>query len=78
MWLTSKQTSGHTDLVAAELAKMWIYLLRPLGGGQIPKSIKKAAAEYRAMRDGWERRLGRAISRELEHEVLPLVERMSN
>ena len=73
LWLTSKQASGQVDLIARELVKMWEYLLRPLGVGRVPQTIKEATVEYRAAREVWEGRLGVAAPRDLEREVLPLV-----
>lgn len=77
LWLVPKQLSGKADLVARELEKMHRHLLGPLGVGAPPRSIDEAVALYLAARDGAAGRLGTAVSRALEREVLPVVHRGS-
>ena len=70
LWLWSKDTSGKSDLVAGELRKLFDHLLGPLGVERPPSSIAEAISAYRGARDRAEQRLGNAVSRELETEVL--------
>jgi hypothetical protein len=73
LWLGSKRLRGNETLVGAELAKMWAYLLGPLGGIAAPTNQHEAIAEYLRLRLQLERRhnihiapgLGRAVQETL-------------
>lgn len=69
LWLRSK----GDDLVAAELEKLFVHLLRPLGVERIPSSVADAVALYRPARDALAARLGCVISPGLEAEVAPVL-----
>jgi hypothetical protein len=71
LWLRGKAARGKGELVAAELQKLSVHLLRPLGVGRSPETIAEAVALYRAALDDAQSRLGCAISRQLEAEVAP-------
>ncbi len=71
LWLRSKDARGMRDVVAAELEKLFVHLLKPLGVGSQPSSITEAVAAYRVGRERAERALGMTIPRELEREVAP-------
>ena len=57
--------------MTAELEKLFVHLLAPLGAERAPSSIAEAVAWYRAGRDRAERRFGTAVSRRLEQAVAP-------
>ena len=65
LWLRSK----GDDLVAAELEKLFVHLLRPLGVDRVPSSVAEAVELYRPARDALAARLGCVISPALEIEV---------
>jgi hypothetical protein len=65
LWLRSKPD----DLVAAELEKLFVHLLRPLGVERVPSSVAEAVELYRPARDAAAARLGCAVSPALEAEV---------
>jgi hypothetical protein len=73
LWLGSKRLRGNETLVQTELAKMWDYLLKPLGGVTAPTTQQGAIAEYLRLRPWLERRhnvhiapsLGRAVQQTL-------------
>jgi hypothetical protein len=69
LWLRSKPG----DLVAAELEKLFVHLLRPLGVGRVPASVAEAVELYRPARDALAARLGCVISPALEAEVAPVL-----
>jgi hypothetical protein len=71
LWLRGKERSGKDELVAAELEKLFVYLLRPLGVDRVPSSIAEAVALYRPARDASAARLRCVISPALEDEVAP-------
>jgi predicted nucleotidyltransferase len=71
LWLNGKVARGKSEFVAAELEKLFGYLLGPLGAAQAPSSITDAVGAYRAGRDRAERRFGTAVSRRLEQAVVP-------
>jgi len=74
LWLTSKAYSGRDELVRAELAKMSIHLLQPLGVEQVPATIGDAVRRYRTARDRLQAAYGVDVPRELSNAILPLVE----
>ena len=73
LWLASKYEKGQDELVRRELAKMFDYLLGPMGADGVPGSIPEAAAAYRTLRDRRELEFGIRVTRVREGEVLPLV-----
>lgn len=70
VWLRSKHAAGKTELLAAELDKLWRHLLRPLGVSEPPASLDVALSSYLEARSEAERRFGVEVSRRLEREVL--------
>jgi hypothetical protein len=64
LWLRGKEAAGKRELVVAELEKLFVHLLRPLGVHRVPTSVADAVGLYRPARDA----LG-TVSRELEAEV---------
>jgi predicted nucleotidyltransferase len=73
LWLRPKEASGKRDLVAAELEKLSVHLLRPLGVDRVPSSVAEAVDLYRPARDALAERLACVISPALEDEVAPAV-----
>ena len=71
LWLRSKERSGKDELVAAELEKLFVYLLRPLSVERAPSSVAEAIELYRPARDAVAASLGCVISPVLEAEVAP-------
>jgi predicted nucleotidyltransferase len=69
LWLRPKEASGKRELVAAELEKLCVHLLRPLGVERVPSSVAEAVELYRPARDVAAARLGCVIPRALEAEV---------
>jgi len=67
LWLRSKPD----ELVAAELEKLFVHLLRPLGVERLPSSIADAVELYRPARDAQAARFGCSIAPALEDEVAP-------
>jgi predicted nucleotidyltransferase len=70
LWLRSKDAAGKTELLAAELDKLWRHILRPLGVASAPASLDAALSSYLAARTVIEERLGVEVSRRLEREVV--------
>jgi hypothetical protein len=50
LWLKPKEVAGKSELVAAELKKLYDHLLQPLGAEQVPSSVREAIESYRALR----------------------------
>jgi hypothetical protein len=69
LWLRGKEASGQGDLAAAELEKLFVHLLRPLGVDRAPRSVADAVELYRPARDAVAARLGGVVSPVLEAEV---------
>jgi Nucleotidyltransferase domain len=69
LWLRGKERSGNDEVVSAELEKLFIHLLRPLGVERVPSSVADAVELYRPARDAAAARLGCTISPALETEV---------
>ena len=55
--------------MAAELEKLFVHLLRPIGVDRVPSSVAEAVELYRPARDALAARLGCVISPALEIEV---------
>jgi hypothetical protein len=70
LWLGAKRLRGLDALAGAELAKMWHYLLRPLGSARPPVSQHQAVTSYLQLRGRQEQRLGFAVPRELGDAVI--------
>ena len=70
LWLSGKQLAGKTDLVAAELDKLFVHILDPLGAKQRPSSVSDAVGIYRDARAEAEERFGCQVPRDLEAEVI--------
>jgi predicted nucleotidyltransferase len=71
LWLRSKERSGKDELVPAELEKLFVHLLRPLGAECVPSSVADAVELYRPARDAQAARFGCPIAPALEAEVAP-------
>ncbi len=71
LWLGSKQLAGRDDVVTAELRKLHAHLLGPLRVADVPGSLGRAVAEYRAAREDREKALRCEVSRAAETTVLP-------
>ena len=69
LWLRPKERSGKDELVAAELEKLFVHLLRPLGVERAPSSVADAVELYRPARDAAAARFGCLVSPALEAEV---------
>jgi hypothetical protein len=69
LWLRTKERGGKGELVTAELEKLFVHLLRPLGVERVPSSVADAVELYRPARDAVAATVGSTISRELEAEV---------
>ena len=69
LWLRPKERSGKEELVSAELEKLSVHLLRPLGVEQVPSSVADAVELYRPARDAAAARLGCVVSPALEAEL---------
>jgi predicted nucleotidyltransferase len=67
LWLRSKPD----DLVATELEKLFVHLLRPLDVERVPSSVAEAVELYRPARNALAARLGCVIPLALEAEVVP-------
>lgn len=70
LWLGAKRLRGQDTLAGAELAKMWHYLLRPLGSARPAAGQPGAVASYLRLRGRQENRLGAAVPRALGDAVI--------
>jgi hypothetical protein len=70
LWLSAKQEAAQHDLVAAELARLHLHLLDPLGVITAPAALAVAVASYLA---AWElgTPAGLPVSRAAQHAVSP-------
>ncbi len=69
LWLLSKQAAGRVDVVDAELEKMFVHLLRPMGARKPPTGLGTAVEAYVELRAAQERIHGLMVPRALEHEI---------
>jgi hypothetical protein len=70
LWLGAKRLRGLDALVAAELAKMWRYLLRPLGATCPPGTQYQAITSYLRLRRQHEQRLRVTVAPDLGAAVI--------
>jgi len=77
LWLAAKQTALKTDLVRSELDKLWWHILSPMGVESRPLTIEDALVSYLTARDRFERTLNLSVPRTLEHEIRPILARLS-
>jgi Nucleotidyltransferase domain len=73
LWLTSKVDAGKDTLVAAELRKMHLHLLAPMGIPTSPASLEDAVEKYLPARDACAQSFGVSVDHRLEHEIVPIV-----
>jgi hypothetical protein len=69
LWLRSKEASGKSGPISAELDKLWRHLLGPLGIGEPPSTLAEALSSYLEARGAAEAELGVRVPRRLEREV---------
>jgi hypothetical protein len=69
LWLGSKEAAGKSELVSAELDKLWRHVLRPLGVDRPPSTLDAAMNSYLRARHDAEAGLGIQVPRQLEQEV---------
>jgi hypothetical protein len=69
LWLLSKQAAGRVDVVGAELGKLFMHLLRPMGARKPPTDLATAVEAYVDLRATQERIHGLLVPRALEHQV---------
>ena len=69
LWLSSKVAAGKSELVSAELDKMWRHLLGPLGIEEPPSTLDTALSSYLPARQAAEAELGVEVPRRLEREM---------
>jgi hypothetical protein len=70
LWLGAKRMRGQAQLVAAELARMYQLLLRPLGATEPPATQQDAVATYLRLRHEREQFGGAAVNRDLGAAVI--------
>ena len=75
LWLRSKQASRKTDLLKHELEKLAAHILSPMGVESRPDSLHQAVVSYIAARVRLEERFNVSVSRSLEREVVPILDR---
>lgn len=75
VWIAAKDSAGKQDLVQAELRKMHEHVLAPMGIPSVPTDVSRAAEDYAASRDRYEREFGVSVPRELEIEIRGLLRR---
>src|SRR5579884_398541 len=67
--LLEQSLRGETDLVAAELEKLWRFLLGPLGMKKPPGNLQEAVGSYVSARADAAERLGITVPEELGRQV---------
>jgi hypothetical protein len=75
-WLATKEAAGRSDLVAEHLPQLYRHLLRPMGVDLIPGDIDAAMESFIERRNALERNYGTLVSRAVESEVRPGIERI--
>lgn len=75
-WITTKASTGRSDLVGEHLKQLYHQILRPMGVGVAPGSIHEAIEVFVARRDLLEQELGVVIDRALEEEIRTGVDRV--
>jgi hypothetical protein len=70
LWLGAKRMRGHDQLAAAELAKMYQHLLRPLGATEPPATQHDAIAIYLRLRHERDECGGVVVNRDLGAAVI--------
>jgi hypothetical protein len=73
MWLEQKRSGGYEEVFTTGLDNMHELMLRPMGVAAGPRSVTAAINAYVVARDRLEREFGVSVSRDLEHEVRPVV-----
>ncbi len=76
LWLASKQFAGRREVVTAELGKLHVHLLGPMGVADAPDSLDTAIAAYRGARAGWQVRLQCHVSPTVENSVMPSLRKL--
>jgi predicted nucleotidyltransferase len=76
LWLASKQAVRNTVVVRAELEKLWVHILSPLGVASRPGSLRDAVSSYVTARDRLEQRLDVRVPPDLEDQVRPVIYRV--
>lgn len=75
VWLEQKRRGGKDARFEKSFADMFELLLRPMGVAEQPASVRAAVEAYIAARDVLEQRFGMHLSRDLEREVRPALEK---
>lgn len=78
LWLTSKVEAGKDDVVRAELTKLTLHILSPLGTNDVPQTLVDAVAAYLPLLERHEARLGTTVPRQLRSQVEPLIRRQGS
>ena len=73
LWLTSKVAAHKAELVRAELDKLFVHMLQPMGVGTAPQTLNDAVTRYVAARAQLEHAFGVEVARGLEQAVRPVV-----
>ncbi len=73
LWLEQKRRGGQDDVLEKGLRNMHELLLEPMGVIVRPRSVSEACDAYLSARSVLEERFGRAVPRELEHHVRPVL-----
>lgn len=75
IWIEQKRTRFGRQEAEDLLQQMYALMLEPMGVPGPPTTLTEAIAAYITARDRLERRFGTKVSRGLEREVRPVVER---
>jgi hypothetical protein len=76
VWLEQKRRGGRDAKFEKSLGDMFELMLRPMGVTERPGSVPDAVEAYLSARNELEQRFGLRLSRELEREVRPALERL--
>jgi hypothetical protein len=74
LWLEQQRRAGRDHVLATGLVHLHELLLGPMGVPSPPVSVSDAVDAYLRARVVLERRFGLTVSRDLEHEVRPVVQ----